>query len=146
MESFRVVEHQVPCQHIREYPQATADTQEDVLYLDVKQYIPTSNPNPQPGDITIIGAHANAFPKELYEPLWDDLLARSAKHGFRIRSIWIADVAHQGQSSIVNESLLGNEPSWHDHSRDLLHLINVKRDEMPRPIIGVGHSMGGNQL
>lgn len=36
--------------------------------------------------------------------------------------------------------------SWFDHPRDLLHFINLKRDEMPRPIIGVGHSFGGAQL
>ena len=72
MSSFRVIEHEVPAQHIREYRQATADSQEDVLFLNVKQYIPTSNPTPEMGDVTIIGAHANGFPKELYEPLWDD--------------------------------------------------------------------------
>lgn len=36
--------------------------------------------------------------------------------------------------------------SWFDHPRDLLHLVNVKRAEMPRPIVGVGHSMGGAHL
>ncbi|EXJ71726.1 uncharacterized protein A1O5_05535 [Cladophialophora psammophila CBS 110553] len=146
MSSFHVVEHSIPCQHIREYPRATAGSQEDVLHLAVKQYIPKDNPNPQPGDVTILGAHANGFPKELYEPLWDDIHARSKSHGFRIRSIWIADVAQQGHSSVLNERLLGNDPCWNDHPRDLLHLINLKRDQMPRPIIGIGHSMGGNHL
>jgi hypothetical protein len=60
---FRVVEHTVECQHIREYPGATANTQEDELHLAVKQYIPLDNPNPQPGDVTILAAHANGFPK-----------------------------------------------------------------------------------
>jgi hypothetical protein len=60
---FRVVEHVVPSQHIREYPAATAHAQEDVLNLAVKQYIPLDNPNPQPGDVTILAAHANGFPK-----------------------------------------------------------------------------------
>ncbi|BCR95892.1 putative toxin biosynthesis protein [Aspergillus luchuensis] len=143
---FRVVEHIVECQHIREYPAATANGQEDVLNLVVKQYIPLDNPNPQPGDVTILAAHANGFPKELYEPLWEELYARSKANGFRIRSIWMADVAHQGESSVVNEHLLGNDPSWFDHPRDLLHLINVKRKEMPRPIVGIGHSMGGAHL
>ncbi|KAL4910673.1 hypothetical protein BDW74DRAFT_1327 [Aspergillus multicolor] len=143
---FRLVEHTVPGQHIREYPGATANEQEDVLKLVVKQYTPLDNPNPQPGDVTILAAHANGFPKELYEPLWEELYARSKANGFRIRSIWMADVAHQGESSVVNEDLLGNDPSWFDHPRDLLHLVNVKRKEMPRPIIGVGHSMGGAHL
>lgn len=36
--------------------------------------------------------------------------------------------------------------SWFDHPRDLLHFINMKRNEMPRPIVGIGHSMGGAHL
>jgi pimeloyl-ACP methyl ester carboxylesterase len=36
--------------------------------------------------------------------------------------------------------------AWLDHSRDLLNMVNLFRDQMPRPIIGVGHSMGGCQL
>jgi hypothetical protein len=60
---FRIVDHVVECQHIREYPAATADEQEDELHLVVKQYIPLDNPIPQPGDVTILAAHANGFPK-----------------------------------------------------------------------------------
>lgn len=33
-----------------------------------------------------------------------------------------------------------------DHSRDLLHMINHFRAEMPLPLIGIGHSFGGTQL
>lgn len=146
MSSYRVVEHKIPCQHIREYPRALAGKEEDVLHLAVKQYIPKDNPEPQPGDVTVIAAHANGFPKELYEPYWDELIQRAKDFGFKIRSIWMADVAQQGESGVVNEKLLGNDPAWFDHSRDLLHLINTKRDEMPKPIIGIGHSMGGAQL
>lgn len=45
--------------------------------------------------------------KELYEPLWIDLHARSKANGFRIRGIWIADVAQQGASLALNEHLIG---------------------------------------
>jgi hypothetical protein len=124
--SFKIREHIIDTQHVREYSRATAHSQEDVLKLVVKQYTPLDNPSPKPGDLTIIGAHANGFPKvcylhilrhqllkvaiqELYEPLWEDLLAESVKHGFRIRSIWIADVAWQGGSGHVNQHLLGND-------------------------------------
>lgn len=65
---------------------------------------------------------------------------------YRIRSIWIADVAHQGTSGLLNEDLIGNDPSLADHARDLLYLINLKREDMPRPIMGIGHSMGGTSL
>jgi hypothetical protein len=60
---FKIVEHTIDCQHIREYARATSTSQEDVLHLAVKQYIPLDNLNPQEGDLTIIGAHANGFPK-----------------------------------------------------------------------------------
>ncbi len=36
--------------------------------------------------------------------------------------------------------------SWWDNTRDLAALIDQKRDEMPQPLVGVGHSMGAAQL
>ncbi|KAJ2979761.1 hypothetical protein NUW58_g7120 [Xylaria curta] len=143
---FEIIEHTIPAQHIREWPRATAVSQEDVLHIRIKQYRPIDNPHPQPGDVTVIGAHGNGFPKEVYEPLWSDLHAESRKHGFRIRAIWVADVAHQGYSGLRNKHMLGNDPSWYDHARDLLHMVNVFRADMPRPVVGVGHSFGGSIL
>lgn len=127
---FKIQEHTLECQHIRQFPRATANDQEEVLHLAIKQYTPLRNSNPQPGDITIVGAHANGFPKvfacstynrnrgltgvlqELYEPLWDELLQRTEKHGIRIRGIWIADVAWQGASGVLNEGKLGNDRGY----------------------------------
>ena len=63
--AFYTAEHLVPCQHIRQYSRATAHKQESVLHLAVKQYTPVDNPNPQPGDVTILAAGANGFPKEM---------------------------------------------------------------------------------
>ncbi|TQN71041.1 Abhydrolase domain-containing protein mpaH [Colletotrichum shisoi] len=143
---FHVREHVLDGSHIREFPRALSRSQDDVLKIAVKEYIPKDNPNPKPGDITIIGAHANGFPKELYEALWQDLHAESLKPSstFRIRSIIIADAAWQGASAALNEPLLGNDPGWLDHPRDLLHLINTLRP--PRPLVGIGHSFGGNAI
>lgn len=66
--------------------------------------------------------------------------------GRGIRSIWVADVAQQGQSGVLNERVLGDDPSWWDHGRDLFGLIMQRMDDFPHPIIGIGHSMGGMQL
>lgn len=107
---YRVEEHTVPGQHVRHYLRATAQMQEDELQLAVKRYVPLDNQSPEPGDITIIAAHACGFGKELYEPLWDELYLSSKKsNAFRIRSIWFADAAHQGESGLLNESRLGND-------------------------------------
>jgi hypothetical protein len=62
---FEIKQHTLECQHIRDYPRATLGGQEDVLFLAIKQYIPRDNPYPEDGDLTIIGAHANGFPKVL---------------------------------------------------------------------------------
>lgn len=33
-----------------------------------------------------------------------------------------------------------------DHVRDMLMMVNHFRDQMPRPLVGIGHSAGGNQM
>jgi hypothetical protein len=60
---YHIQEHTIAASHIREYARATSESQEEELSLSVKQYTPKGNPNPQHGDITIIAAHANGFPK-----------------------------------------------------------------------------------
>lgn len=81
-----------------------------------------------------------------------------------VRSIWVADSSNQGASGVLNEDIQGDSSmpkpfpllhrtlmvsylaSWFDHSRDLLLMINHFRDAMPRPIVGIAHSMGCAQL
>ncbi|PWY61962.1 hypothetical protein BO83DRAFT_404224 [Aspergillus eucalypticola CBS 122712] len=130
--TFQVIEHTVPCQHIREYPAATKRTQDDVLHLAVKQYIPTSDPRPLPRAVTTLIAPGGGFAK-----------VRCNRDGLGIHNIWAADPAHQDQGSIVNQELL---VSHFNHCRDLLQLINAKRDEMPHPIVAIIHSAGSFAL
>ncbi|RAK94893.1 alpha/beta-hydrolase [Aspergillus ibericus CBS 121593] len=136
LSQFRIIEHTVPCESIREYHHAVK-TDSPPLQLAIKQYIPLSNPNPGPDDITIIAGHANGIPKECYEPIWDELVALT---NVKIKSIWFADCAHQGASGVLNEQILGDDPNWFDHSRDLLHMVNHFRDEIKTPIVGIAHS------
>jgi hypothetical protein len=129
---FNITEHLIDGQYIREYPRATA-TPDASLKLCIKQYTPVDNPNPQSGDVTIVATHGTGVPKvfppiyalegsniyvatqELYEPLWEELSARSKEDGVRIRSIWIADAANQGASGVVNEQNLGNDRQYIRH-------------------------------
>lgn len=67
MSLFRVQDHVLDASYIREYPRALADEEETDLKVSVKQYTPLDNSSPRTGDITIIGGHANGFPK-VYHP------------------------------------------------------------------------------
>ena len=65
---FLIKEHVISSQYIREYPGATLHDQEDDFKLHIKQYIPKHESQSSPGAVTIIGAHANGFPKVLSPP------------------------------------------------------------------------------
>ncbi|KAI0147480.1 prolyl aminopeptidase-like protein [Xylariaceae sp. FL1272] len=97
------------------------------------------NPYSRPGDVTIIGAHGNGFSEGSLRALGVRSACQSITHGFRIRGIWIADVAYHGHSYALDEQLLGNDPGWADHARDLLHMTNVFRADTPRPILAMMH-------
>lgn len=140
---FIVKEHVFQGQHIREYPGALAESQEDAIELHAKQYIPRDSSGK---GLTLIGFHANGFHKEVYEVFWEELYTTARdKHGIEIASIWMADQAFQGQSASMNEQRMGSDPHWFDHSRDVLAMINTFRKQMTRPIVGVAHSMGASQ-
>ncbi|KAK5123050.1 hypothetical protein LTR85_003246 [Meristemomyces frigidus] len=144
MSSLAVEEHTFQGQHIREYPGALAKSQEDALMLHAKSYTPHEVKSGQcQGELTNIAFHANAFHKEVYEPFFDELYRTlKYKHGLTLSSIWIADQAAQGSSARLNDGVLGNDPHWFDHSRDILCMVNTFRAQMKRPIAAVGHSMG----
>lgn len=82
--------------------------------------------------------------QEAYLPLWEELV--KAADGFKIASIWIADVANHGASYNLNKEELGDDPNWTDHSLDLLMMINRFRHRMKPPFVGIAHSMGCAQL
>ncbi|KAK2601753.1 hypothetical protein QQS21_004637 [Conoideocrella luteorostrata] len=143
---FDIKEHIVPGCYIREYPSIVKGRQEELLHLHVKQYTPRDGLLPNRDAVTLIAMHGIGLPKELYEPLWDTLYEQSASCGFSIRAIWIADMASHGGSGILNEKTMSNDFSWMDHARDVLSMINHFHEQMPRPLIGVGHSCGGLQM
>ena len=116
MKHFSVEEHTIPAQHIREYPNATSHSQEDVLQIAIKHYAPLeqSLDHDKPL-VTIIATHANGFPKEMYEPLWDDLWEALSTRGISIRGIWFADSSNQGAGGVLNEHVQGDDRTSRHH-------------------------------
>ena len=58
MDSFRIVEHTIPGQHIREHPHSVQGRQEVAVQLAIKQYIPLDRPDEIPQNaVTVIAAH-----------------------------------------------------------------------------------------
>lgn len=55
--------------------------------------------------------------KELYEPLWEDMVKSLKVMGISVRAIWMADFASQGASYILNEDTIGNERKTFAHVR-----------------------------
>ena len=146
MSTFTITSHTIDGSYIREFPRATTTASlPPRLKLVINQYVPKDY-TPSPGDLSIIFCHANGFHKELYEPYFDDLHAALRAAGVGLRGIWAPDAAHQGESAILNDAVLGDQPCWNDFPRDLLQLVNIFGEQMPPPLVGMGHSYGGHAV
>jgi len=143
-EKWKITEHIVRAAHLRGFIRsAVVETSEKAVRIAVKQYTPLSNPSPSKGDVTLVMSGGIGVNKEAFEPFFDALLNAAEKtQSFKIRSVWCADPWNTGASYLLNEDLIGDEPHWLDHSRDLYHFINTFQDQMPPPIIGMGESWG----
>ncbi|CCX13110.1 Alpha/beta hydrolase family-domain-containing protein [Pyronema domesticum] len=144
---FDIKQHIINAAHIREFPRATTSGYLNLppLKIVINQYVP-KNYTAKTGDISIIFCHANGFHKELYEPFFCDLVVSLRSQGVGIRGIWAPDAAHQGASGVLNEKVLGDHPCWNDLPRDVLHLVNTFAEQLPPPLIGMGHSYGGHAI
>ncbi|KAK2734201.1 hypothetical protein FQN57_001855 [Myotisia sp. PD_48] len=109
---FKIIEYVLPGQHIREYPHSINGRQETPVQLAIKQYVPldAERLGPLPANaVTIIGVPGNGSPKEIYEPLWEDLYGQLKKLAVPVRGIWVADTSNQGASAVLNEDVQGDQ-------------------------------------
>lgn len=139
---WHVKHHILNAAYGRVYARGLRNEETSRLRLSVKQYFPRSNPSPRSGDLTIVFCHGVGSSKESYEPFFDELL----QHYSRIRSVLAFDVAHHGQSYMLNRQAIGDEPEWYDSGRDLVHVINTLQDDLAPPVVGFGQSWGGVTL
>ncbi|EIN14493.1 hypothetical protein PUNSTDRAFT_41688 [Punctularia strigosozonata HHB-11173 SS5] len=120
--------------------------------------------------ITLILAHANGFPKEIWEPTLQSLISHSESADYIIEEIWSWEAVQHGDSALINAKALSGVHDWADNSRDILNfLINympsagsdeslpthlnpvepsvsafrAKSGFSDRTLVAIGHSYGG---
>ncbi|KAF8240976.1 alpha/beta-hydrolase [Tricholoma matsutake] len=118
--------------------------------------------------LTLFFAHANGFPKEIWEPTLRHLLLSSA--GPVIDEVWTWESVQHGDACMINQGALSGLFDWSDNARDILnflihylpssltasrlptHLHRVSTEEAElrktqgfhnRTFVAVGHSYGG---
>ncbi|ORY36942.1 hypothetical protein BCR35DRAFT_60181, partial [Leucosporidium creatinivorum] len=112
------------------------DDQEQ-LYLAVNRYRPKKRREGGQQGLTLVFAHANGFHKEIWEPTMADLLDQlehpSQPQALPVDEIWALDAVNQGDSGVLNESVLGNAFNWADHGRDILNFVISYLDNPSSP-------------
>ncbi|KZT11604.1 alpha/beta-hydrolase [Laetiporus sulphureus 93-53] len=122
--------------------------------------------------LTLFAAHANGFPKEIWEPALLKLIEaqQAAQGAYAIDEIWVWEAVNHGDAFLVNAGNLGGMYDWQDNCRDILQFlmyylpIDVTASALPthlpchsealahhrktyghqtRTLIAIGHSLGG---
>ncbi|TXT10473.1 uncharacterized protein COLE_04407 [Cutaneotrichosporon oleaginosum] len=108
---------------------------------------------PDNDGITLVVAHANGLQKELGAPLDPAVMVPI------INDVWFLDDVHHGASVDLNAGKLASMYAWADCARDCLNFVKhvlptaggsyqMKWSDgvTAPPVIGVGHSIGGNAM
>lgn len=128
---------------------------------------------PAKDGLTLVVAHANGLQKELYHPMVARLLEQQSGPGALfgsgaplkraaapvINDVWFLDDVHHGASVDLNAGKLASMYAWADCARDCLNFVQHVlptaseayqmqwTDEATAPpVVGVGHSIGGNAM
>ncbi|KAI0928000.1 hypothetical protein AcW1_005386 [Taiwanofungus camphoratus] len=122
--------------------------------------------------LTLFLAHANGFPKEIWECALLHLATatQSSNSTCKIDEIWVWEAVNHGDACLVNADNLSGIYDWQDNSRDILHFLlyylppsaspaalPVNLPRLPdsasesresqgfeaRTLVAIGHSLGG---
>ncbi|CAI2169036.1 100_t:CDS:2 [Funneliformis geosporum] len=88
--------------------------------------------------INMILSHANGFHKEIWEPIIRSLFNNNR---LNINKIFALDCSNHGESATLNETILPDTFQWWDYGHDILQVID--HAQIRKPIVGIGHSLGG---
>ncbi|KAF5384323.1 hypothetical protein D9615_003313 [Tricholomella constricta] len=139
-----------------------------VLWNCANRYVKQGLDGTRAKGVTLFFAHANGFPKEIWEPVLHLLLSSAAASA--IDEVWAWESVQHGDASLINGDKIGGVFDWTDNARDILnfltyflptvasssplptHLARLPSDESEyrkenpfrhRTFVAVGHSYGG---
>lgn len=139
-----------------------------VLWNCVNRYARNGLTSKNRTGLTLFFAHANGFPKEIWEPTLATLLASPA--GTVIDEVWCWESIQHGDAALINRHSISRYFDWSDNTRDIinfftnympsdtdfkslpLHLARLPEQEsqrrlatgfQQRRLMIVGHSYGG---
>lgn len=95
------------------------------LVSSIKRYYLTPSPGIRDG-LTLIFASGGGFPKELWEPVIEDLLdvvgkSQTGNSKIKIRELWALDAPNSGDSALLNEDIMqwGYEPCTYGYAANV---------------------------
>ncbi|KAI8989137.1 Alpha/Beta hydrolase protein [Trametes punicea] len=140
----------------------------------VNRYVRTNLKNAAQRGVTLFFAHANGFPKEIWEPTLQRLISDyDAKADYKISEVWLWEARNHGDAAILNKNELDGIYDWRDNTRDMLHFLlhylptSASADPLPthlsrlpdseadarllhglqaRDVVFIGHSFGACSL
>ncbi|KAF9037768.1 Alpha/Beta hydrolase protein [Panaeolus papilionaceus] len=138
-----------------------------VLWNVVNRYLRKGLNESNKTGVTLFLAHANGFPKEIWEPFLGHIL--SSKAGASIDEVWAWESVQHGDAALINSTSLSGIFDWQDNARDIVnffthflptrstatlsvHLPRLSLEETnqrlergfsERQLIAIGHSYGG---
>ncbi|KAG6860707.1 hypothetical protein C0995_008292 [Termitomyces sp. Mi166 len=139
-----------------------------VLWNCANRYVRVGLDEKRANGVTLFFAHANGFPKEIWEPALQHLLSSPAAS--IIDEVWTWESVQHGDACLINADKNGGVFDWTDNARDILNFLNfylpskasvsplpthlarvpaeesTHRQDNPfshRTLIAVGHSYGG---
>ncbi|KAG6841357.1 hypothetical protein C0991_011900 [Blastosporella zonata] len=139
-----------------------------ILWNCANRYVRDGLDGERANGVTLFFAHANGFPKEIWEPVLQQLLSSQAAS--IIDEVWTWESVQHGDACLINGDKNGGIFDWTDNARDILnfltfylptkasasrlptHLARLPSDETGfrqnnpfrhRTLVAVGHSYGG---
>ncbi|THH27684.1 hypothetical protein EUX98_g6505 [Antrodiella citrinella] len=149
---------------------------ETLLWCCVNRYVRKRDGKGGAGQqgLTLFFAHANGFPKEIWEPtvLYLTNVMHEQNASYHISEVWMWEAVNHGDSALINAGKLSGMYDWQDNARDLSHFLlhylpEVALGPLPihlprlshtvttprercgfpdRTVVAVGHSFGGCSL